>query len=322
MVVGSMQEQPSEPHFVTSGEFPMRLRALRWLGHQGWMRSWIRRGRDQLFKVLYEPFANHSYLFEIDYFGQRYRGDLVRSVDWAAFCYGSAAHSELGLLGAATTYLRARRPGPVNFFDVGANVGHHTLFMTRLAERVIAFEPFPDVLKLFRDHVSLNHLTNVEIVPVALGEKDDSLAFYPGSHEENTIGTFLASNAPQRGVSCDLPVRNGDALFDREQYPEMHILKVDVEGFEPFVLRGLRKRIRRDRPIILSEMLDFTRSSYGSESQFRECFYENAVFANVMCRNGSFAFTLRPFDFYHNGEVLTVPAEMADFVNSRIAHGI
>jgi FkbM family methyltransferase len=295
---------------------------VRWLGHQGWMRSWIRRGRDHLLEKLFEPFANRSYPFEIDYFGQCYRGDLARAVDWAAFCYGSSAHTELALLSAASKYLHARRPGPVNFFDVGANVGHHSLFMTKLADRVVAFEPFPEILRLLRDHVSLNRLTNVEIVPVALGEKDDVLPFYPGPSHENTLGTFLESNAPQPGISSHLPVRNGDALFDNKQYPEIHILKVDVEGFEPYVFRGLKKHIHRDRPIILSELLDFTRSSYGSEAGFRECFYENAVFANVPCRNGSLAFTLRPFDFNRNGEVLAVPSEMADFVNSRMAHGI
>lgn len=316
---GSLQMQLAEAHFALPGEFPLRLRAMRVLGRQSWMRSWIRRGRDRLLRALHEADGTNSYLFEIDYFGQRYRGDLARYVDWAAFCYGSSAQFELGLLRHVTDCLRKRRPGPINFFDVGANVGHHSLFMTSLTERVIAFEPFPEVLTLFQNNVSLNRLTNVEIVPVALGENDEALAFYPGPSEDKSIGTFLHWNASQPGVSFELPVRNGDRLFDERQYPEIHIMKVDVEGFEPFVFRGLKERICRDRPIILSEMLDFTRSTYKSEANFRECFYEDAVFANVSGRNGSMSFTLHPFSFDRNGEVLTVPSEMADFVSNRMA---
>ena len=167
---------------------------------------------------------------------------------------------------------------------------------------------------MLQEHVALNHLTNVEINPVALGERDDTLAFFPGTKDENTIGTFLEWNAPGPGTMLKLPVRNGDGLFEERNYPTVGLMKVDVEGFEPFVFRGLRQRVCHDRPIILSEMLDFTRKSYGSEAAFRDCFYNNALFFNVRPVGTSMQFRLCPFSFANNGEVLVVPEEMADFV--------
>lgn len=305
----------SEPHFALESEFPLRLQLLRRLGHQYWMRGWISRGRDRLMRMLHDPSSKRSYLFEVDFFGKRYRGDLARYMDWAVFCHGSSGGAELGLLRAAADYPRSRRHRPITFFDVGANVGQHSLFMAGFADRVVAFEPSPRLLGFFEEHVSLNNLQNVEIVPVALGDKDEILPYYPGPIEDDTIGTFLKLKTTQHAVPQNLPVRNGDRLFEEKQYPPIDIMKVDVEGFEPSVFRGLKGRIRCDRPIILSEV---TQSTFGSESDFRECFYQDAVFANVRGRSRSTRFTLHPFVF-RNGEVLVIPCEMADFTQRLIA---
>jgi FkbM family methyltransferase len=307
--------KPNEQHFATAKEMPLRLRSARALGRWSWLRGSVRRSRDRLIQSLCADHKARGYRFEVDYFGHRYRGNLAIFVDYMTFCYGSSAPSELGLLQAAVRYLRRRATAPICFVDVGANVGHHSLFMAGRVDRVLAFEPFPTVLALLREHLALNHITNVDVVPVALAERDDTLAFFPGTEDENTIGTFLGSDAPQRGVAVQLPIRNGDRLFEERNYPPTQLIKVDVEGFEPFVFRGLKERIRRDRPIILSEMLHFTRKSYGSEEAFRDCFYDDALFFNVHPVGISMRYRISPFRFGFNGEVLVIPAEMADFVS-------
>ena len=43
-------------------------------------------------------------------------------------------------------------------------------------------------------------------------------------------------------------------------------MKVDVEGFEPFVFQGLKERIHKDRPPVLTEMTDRSREGFGSEA--------------------------------------------------------
>ncbi|MGA7524870.1 MAG: FkbM family methyltransferase [Acidobacteriaceae bacterium] len=307
------REKGNEPLFSAERELAPRLRAARVIGRQSWMRGPLRRSRDQIVQSLCAQHKLQGYRFEVDYFGYRYRGNLATFVDYMAFCYGSSAPSELGLLRSIVRYLRKRGTGPIWFVDVGANVGHHTLFMAGQADRVIAFEPFPEVLALLRGHLALNQIANVEVVPVALGEKDETLSFFPGTAEENSIGTFLDWNAPDPGTMLRLPIRNGDRLFEERNYPPIQIMKVDVEGFEPLVFRGLRERLHRDRPIILSELLDFTRKSYGSEQAFRECFYDDALFFSVKLIGTSMRYQLLPFNFAQGSEVLVIPAEMADF---------
>ena len=316
--VMSLPEKPEgseEPKYKQENDFSLRLRSMRWLGRQ----RWISRGGDAILRKLYDPDADRHYRFEVDFFGKRYRGDLANYIDWVVFCYGGAPLSELSLLRELTVEVRRHRSGPITCYDVGANVGHHTLFMSGVADRVIAFEPFPDVRRQLEEKISLNCLENVQVFPVALGLKDEDLRYYPGVGSNSGIGTFVADNASQDQVSYILPVRQGNKLFAEANLPTMDILKVDVEGFEASVFGGLKQRINHDRPAILTEVLDASRSMMGSEAAFRECFYEGAVFAGVEGRLNSDKFILKPFKYETADEVVIVPPEMAEFIESRIA---
>jgi len=304
-----------QPHYAQEHELSPRLRLMRWLGRQ----SWIKKGNNRLMCMLHNPDnADDHYLFDVDFYGKRYRGDLANFNDWLVFCYGGAPPTELRVLAALTAEIRRTRSGPVVFFDVGANIGHHTLFMSGVADRVIAFEPFPSVRSLMEEKIALNALENVQVVPVALGVADEDLTYFPGLGTNSGIGTFLPSNAPQQQVSHTLPVRHGDKLFAERGFPAIDILKVDVEGFEAYVFRGLKERIERDRPAILTELTPASRSVFGSEQAWRECFYDGAVFAAVSGRPNVPGFILSPFDYQTSEEILILPPEMAEFIASRI----
>jgi FkbM family methyltransferase len=313
--VGTEEIAAQRTHFKGRSEWPARLRLMWWLGRQAWMTM----GNDRALRRLYHPDAQKHFLFEMDFFGQRYRGDLAQYLDWCIFCYGACPHSELRVLKAVTETLRAERTGPVSFFDVGANVGHHSLFMAGVADKVFSFEPFEKVRSQFETNIALNGLKNIEVLPIGLGAEDEVLAFYPGEGANDGVGTFLESSATQHAVKYDLPVRRGDALFAERSFPKIDIMKVDVEGFEAAVFAGLRERIRRDRPVILTELSPSSHAEFHGEEAFRHSFYEGAVLAEVEGRLNQTEFKLRRFGFKPGCEILVVPPEMADFIQSRIA---
>jgi hypothetical protein len=100
----------------------MKLNTLQRIGRMHWLR-----GRDRILRAFSNPDRQQPVLF-----------------DWTVFYYGAFSVNELQLLAALAAGLRARGK-PVNFYDVGANVGHHSLFMSRHAEHIFAFEPFAKV---------------------------------------------------------------------------------------------------------------------------------------------------------------------------------
>jgi len=299
---------------VCPSEFPPILKAMRWLGRQ----NWIPRGRQRLLALLWDPYREKHFPFEVDFFGRRYRGDLAHSIDWMVLVYGSYAYFELSLLKELTLSFKHGQQR-VNFFDIGANKGNHTLFMADIADRVFAFEPFPGVLAAIDDKVSLNGLTNVQVIRTALGDVDSDLSYFPGAGGNPGKGTFISNPGSGFHEPVTLPVRNGDRLFDELGLPQLDIVKLDVEGYEAFVLRGLSSHLNRDRPAIVMEWSAMSRRTVTSESDFRSLFYDDAVFAEVRGRPGC-PFRLRPFEYSTTHELLVLPAERAGFIQDRLRH--
>ena len=95
----------------------------------------------QILRAFSHPNGQKPQPFEVDFFGLSYSGSLANFIDWTVYYYGAFSANELRLLAALAAALRAQGK-PVNFYDVGANIGHHTLFMSADADHVFSFEPF------------------------------------------------------------------------------------------------------------------------------------------------------------------------------------
>ena len=294
------------------GALPLRLRLLRFVGRQ----TWIPRGHNRLVNLIWSQSSENEFPFEVDFFGMRYPGNLAESIDYHVFVFGAFARRELTLLEALTAELRKTKDR-ITFFDFGANIGHHTLFMSQRADEVISFEPFPVLQEKLRQKVALNQRTNIRLIPFALGDEDTVLRYFPGGGGNSGAGTFIPESFETYDQPIEIPIRRGDSLFSELGLPRIDIVKIDVEGFESRVFRGLAERLRRDRPPILMEMGDRCRSGFGSEDVYRSAFYEGAAFAEVAGRYGC-EFKLRPFRYASSREAIAVPPELAPWLKSRI----
>ena len=122
--------------------------------------------------------------------------------------------------------------------DVGANVGIHTMFLSRAVGsrgRVIAVEPDPVNASLLTANLEHNGCDNVTIARCALGNSTGTVQlFQVPTHRANASLADITGH----GESVDVPLRTGeDVLAQFDCSP--HLVKVDVEGCEPQVLSGL-----------------------------------------------------------------------------------
>jgi FkbM family methyltransferase len=129
------------------------------------------------------------------------------------------------------------RPGDT-VVDVGANVGTLTLTAAALvgpAGAVFSIEAHPRTFEFLRANLALNPFTNVTPIQAAAGEEAGVLRFTDGRlDDQNHVSTGAGA--------LEVPVKRLDDLVFAAT---VRLLKIDVEGFELFVLRGAPKLLAR-----------------------------------------------------------------------------
>ncbi|MEK6283780.1 MAG: FkbM family methyltransferase [Acidobacteriota bacterium] len=119
-------------------------------------------------------------------------------------------------------------------FDVGANLGLHTLTFSKLARQVIAFEPNPALAPNLRKTVAKLH--NASLLEICLSERDAAVDFYI-SEWDHMLGS-MANWTGQPSKTMSVPAHSIDSLIAEGMVPKPQVLKVDVEGAEMLVFRG------------------------------------------------------------------------------------
>ncbi|PHP65472.1 hypothetical protein CSC94_19150 [Zhengella mangrovi] len=171
------------------------------------------------------------------------------------------------------------------FVDVGANIGIYATRYSDFFEETIAVEANPVTFKLLEANLMLQDTSRV--TPVCIGASDTSGEGVITIREEGNLGGASIARPCARAADgvLNVPVRLEplDSLVEaRAPGRRVDLIKVDVEGYEAHVLRGARKTIRRDRPVILYER---TGASDGQEVDaiLKECGYEDfCLFERVL----------------------------------------
>lgn len=151
--------------------------------------------------------------------------------------------------------LGAIRPADI-VWDVGANVG---LYSNKFADitgssgRVFAFEPSPDNLRRLNESVAARH--NVKVLPLALGEKDGVVRFEQGADALGATSRIVDNAVNDSNALIEIRVVSGDRLVAAGEAASPNLVKIDTEGYELDVLRGLRQTLMRtDLRVLCIEM--------------------------------------------------------------------
>lgn len=195
--------------------------------------------------------SSRNIAFDTDFFGLRYRGVSSNLMDAAILLYGAYEKPLLYWLRDTTELLQDDH---LVFLDVGANTGQHSLFMSRLAAEVHAFEPYPPILERLYYAVESNSLTNMFVHPVGLGEANETLEFFEPPPQNQGTGSFVHSFQDRPDAVTKLRVVIGDEYLAEQGIERVDLMKIDVEGYEKKVLAGLAKTMERERPILVMEV--------------------------------------------------------------------
>lgn len=140
--------------------------------------------------------------------------------------------------------------------DVGASFGWYTVRWARQvgnSGRVIALEPQPRHYSSLVRNIALNKLTNVAALPCAVGDHDGSLVLFAPAFGLSVMDASAIYRTG--GNAIEVPMRSIDSVCDELSLTDVRLVKIDVEGFEPQVLRGMIRLLERSRPTIAFEAL-------------------------------------------------------------------
>jgi len=151
--------------------------------------------------------------------------------------------------------------GGETVMDIGANVGYFTLLLAHRvgsAGRVIAFEPLPSVYAVLCENLRLNGLTWVEAEYRAVSDHDGETRMRSESSEPLPFTARLAEDG-----DLVVPTVSIDRYVEVNQIPRLDFVKIDVEGAEDAVIRGMNATLQKFRPVILIEV----HANNGQESE-------------------------------------------------------
>ena len=240
--------------------------------------------------------------FTIDFFGLKYKGHTKNLIDRYVYFLGAY---EKGMLTFIEKNLKESRDKV--FLDIGANVGHHALFASKFASQVFAFEPYEKVRKSLDEKILLNGLKNVTVVPYALGSTNEELSFFEPADFNTGTGSFIKDfKVTNEDNGLKLIVRNGGELFQELGIHTASLIKLDVEGFEASVLKGILPFIEKNKPVIIMEYSKESKKLFDENPEVKEFFrrnYEMKVFSNPNKVN----YKLLPWDFEKYGDAVLTP---------------
>lgn len=136
--------------------------------------------------------------------------------------------------------------------DVGANIGAHTLMLSRQvgpSGRVYAFEPQRVVFQTLCANMAINSIGNTECFQMAVSNEQGVINIPDIRYDlEGNFGGFEIAKFSRSGIKT--PVVFLDEILD---IPSLKLIKIDVEGMELGVIQGARETIRQHSPILYVE---------------------------------------------------------------------
>lgn len=149
-----------------------------------------------------------------------------------------------------TRWLRGRLGAGDTFIDVGANIGYFAVLGSRLVGakgRVVAIEASPAFHDRVLQHVRLNGCDNVRAVNAAVSDSHKTLTFVLASSNNMGANSIVPYDGPAES-SFEMAARPLPEILDGDELASARVIKIDVEGAEGGVIRGLAPALDRLRP--------------------------------------------------------------------------
>ena len=145
-----------------------------------------------------------------------------------------------------------------SIIDAGANIGFLTLQFAKRCPQgtVYSLEPDSETFSRLTRNVNANGFKNIKLFRTAVGLRAGTAELFK-MYESNPGANRILPAKPAIAVPSEIiEVVSLDELDSRGSFTKVDLIKIDVEGYEMFVLEGARNLIARCQPILFVELVD------------------------------------------------------------------
>lgn len=117
----------------------------------------------------------------------------------------------------------------LTLLDVGFNIGLWSLYASRFAKHIYAFEPSKDIAAIGRKNLDANGITNVTVFEQAVAPTDGTITFY-----HSTNRTMFSTNPAvnDNRIKEEVPAISLETIVKNNKIETIDFMKLDVEGAE------------------------------------------------------------------------------------------
>lgn len=143
-------------------------------------------------------------------------------------------------------YILKKKFGKMNekklfVFDIGANIGQTAIFFKYLNvnNKILCVEPDSETYNMLSYNMNLNSFEDIQCLNIGVGDTNTVIEFYRDSISGGRKGSFIEQYVGSSYIGKKILVEIKTLDFLIAEFGKPDIIKIDVEGFETNVLKGL-----------------------------------------------------------------------------------
>lgn len=151
----------------------------------------------------------------------------------------------------STDYMKEIVREQDTIIDIGANSGYYALLESRLAHKgtVYAIEPVPKNVWLLNQNIELNNYRNISVHRFAIGDRNGRGEMY--LYEKGNLCSFTKNIQNKFTGKMSVPIMTLDSFIEKYVSGDPALIRMDVEGYEYEIIKGMTNILKSNKPMIL-----------------------------------------------------------------------
>ncbi len=185
----------------------------------------------------------------------------------------------------------------IHFLDVGANLGYYSLLVASQCPqaKIYSFEPDQKNFHLFTNSIIYNKFQDIiQSYRLAVSDENKKIVISNLGNDANYGARFTANTEEdlRPHVHGDNPYYEEISAVSLDDFLTnitLDIVKIDIEGHEPFAIKGMMKLLKKNRPIIFAEFAPSNLSVLGKiePKKFLQLFTDIDYTINIIDKKGN-----------------------------------